>query len=147
MAPNTSAWLSALILVATLAGCSASPDRHYIHHEEGRTEPANVPGSEDRANYVTAKERAMAREYAAMGDRQLREAYEKGARDTLEDFKGRMNARAGFVWEPPLIEMVEMPAAQVNGAIYPAHRTPVIIRPGRWVEENGIALPNLEGGR
>lgn len=155
MGPSIKLLPSLAIISALLfmGGCAShAPAPSYAHlsddpWEAGSASAAHrdTPGGEDRANYVRAQEKAMAREYAVLHERQLRDAYEKGARDTMEDFKGRMRAQAGFVWEPPMVEMVDMPAQQINGAIYPAHRAPVIIRPGRWVEYNGIALPDLEG--
>lgn len=147
MARNINALLSVASVLLLLAGCSSTPHQRSSVDEQWHAQEEKQPtlSEEDKANYVNAREKAMAREYALLSDRQVREAYQRGARDTLEDFKGRMRAKAGFVWEPPLVEMVEMPAAQVNGAIYPAHRAPVIIRPGRWVEDNGVALPDLEG--
>jgi hypothetical protein len=113
-------------------------------HDGQTTVADDKLSSEDEANYVRAKEKAIAKEFSVLEGRQLKDAYEQGVRDTLEDFKGRMRASSGFVWEPPLIEWVAMPAQQINGAIYPSHKAPVIIRPGRWVEENGITLPDVE---
>lgn len=69
------------------------------------------------------------------------QAYEDGVAETLEDFRGKMNARQGFVWEPPVVEYQQMPSMVMNGALYPAHKTPVVVSPGRWVEANSIMLP------
>ncbi|ULQ48336.1 hypothetical protein JN531_017025 (plasmid) [Flagellatimonas centrodinii] len=52
-----------------------------------------------------------------------------------------MRARQGFTYEPPIIEYVEMPAQVMNGALYPRHKAPVIVSPGRWVETNGVPVP------
>ena len=141
--------LSLTLMASALAGCSSGPRHTQISHEElvmQERYAREIVSTEDRAGYVRAQDKATAREHAVLGDRQMIDAYERGVRDTLEDFRGRMHARSGFVWEPPMIEMVDMPAANINGAIYPAHRAPVIIRPGRWVEEHGIALP-VEGAQ
>ena len=42
-------------------------------------------------------------------------AYEQGVRDTLQEYKGRMRAREEYVYEPPLVQEVDMPARIVGG--------------------------------
>lgn len=61
----------------------------------------------------------------------LRDAYEQGVRDAIRDFKAKSSA-PHYVYEPPVIEYVEVPAQVRDGAFYPAHREPVVVRPGYW---------------
>lgn len=68
-------------------------------------------------------------------------AYEQGVRDTLQEYKQRMRAREQYVYEPPLVQEVDMPARIVGGSFIPAHKEKVIVRPGRWVLENGVPAP------
>lgn len=72
---------------------------------------------------------------------QINAAYDQGVNDTLEEFRGRMHGRSSFVFEPPVIEWVDMPAQVINGALVPAHRAQVMVTPGRWVEHNGVPVP------
>lgn len=79
-----------------------------------------------------------------------RKAYEAGVRDTLQEYKQRMRAREEYVFEPPVMQEVWVPARIVGGTFYPAHYEKVLVRPGRWVEENGVPAPettNRGGGR
>lgn len=79
-----------------------------------------------------------------MKDRALLDAYERGARDTLEDQKGRLRAQRGFVYDAPIIEYITIPAGSANGAVYPSHKVPVILKKGRWVERNNVMLPDIK---
>ncbi len=49
----------------------------------------------------------------------------------MRDFK-RKSSAPHYVYEPPVIEYVEVPAQVRDGAFYPAHREPVVVRPGYW---------------
>lgn len=77
----------------------------------------------------------------ASGDEVYRKAYEAGVRDTLQEYKQRLRAREQYVYEPPVMQEVWVPARIVGGTFYPAHYEKVIVRPGRWVEENGVPAP------
>lgn len=74
-----------------------------------------------------------------------RKAYEAGVRDTLQEYKQRMRAREQYVFEPPVMQEVWVPARIVGGTFYPAHYEKVIVKPGRWVEENGLPAPESTG--
>ncbi len=129
------------IFFLTLSGCSSAP-KHQNTIFGGKAKNKNYQLSEsDKQRYITIEDKRAAMEFRALKEKDLTDAYKQGVQDTLSDFKGRMRARSQFVWEPPIIEMVDMPASVQNGALYPRHKTPVIIAPGRWVEENGIRLP------
>lgn len=105
--------------------------------------PKERPG----VSVATAEEMHRRAREAAISDlraverNRVDDAYRRGVTDTLEEFQGRMRARQGFTYEPPIIEYVEMPAQVMNGALYPRHKAPVIVSPGRWVETNGVPVP------
>ncbi len=109
--------------------------------------------SQDRQLLRQAEvEHKAANELRRLRQFQIDTAYQRGVEDTLKEFRGQMHARESFVYEPPLVDMVEMPAQVINGALYPKHTAPVIYTPGRWIESNGIELPltapeALAGGR
>lgn len=98
--------------------------------------------AEDKANRITLEDKRAALKMLSLQENKLKSAYENGVRDTLEDFKGRMDARKVFTYEPPVVEYVEMPAQVINGVLYPARVQPVFVTPGRYIENNGILLPN-----
>jgi len=68
---------------------------------------------------------------------ELKKAYDKGFRVGKEiiaaEFRTRSELNQPYVWKPPLISEVDMPARVVNGVMIPAHRELVIVRPGYWV--------------
>jgi hypothetical protein len=43
-----------------------------------------------------------------------------------------------YVWKPPLVSEVDMPARVINGVMIPAHRELVILRPGYWVKTENV---------
>ena len=67
----------------------------------------------------------------------LTKAYNEGFRAGKEiiaaEFRTRSELNQPYVWKPPLISEVDMPARVVNGVMIPAHRELVIVRPGYWV--------------
>src|SRR5215813_1232245 len=67
----------------------------------------------------------------------LTKAYNEGFRAGKEivaaEFRTRTELNQPYVWKPPLISEVDMPARVVNGVMIPAHRELVIVRPGYWV--------------
>lgn len=147
MALNTSSTkrLSLALTGVLLTGCAASPYQSTPSAWQDQDSfPPQAVSNGDRAAGVSARDKSALIQHGLLTERQRREAYEQGVRDTLQDFKGRMRAQAGFTYEPPLVEVIDMPARQVNGAIIPGHKTPVIIRRGRWVEHNGVALPEVD---
>jgi len=68
---------------------------------------------------------------------ELKKAYDEGFRAGKEiiaaEFRTRSELKQPYVWKPPLISEVDMPARLVNGVMIPAHRELVIVRPGYWV--------------
>lgn len=70
----------------------------------------------------------------------LTKAYNEGFRAGKEmvaaEFRTRTELNQPYVWKPPMISEVDMPARVVNGVMIPAHRELVIVRPGYWVRQN-----------
>jgi hypothetical protein len=73
---------------------------------------------------------------------ELTKAYNEGLRAGKEiiaaEFRTRTELNQPYVWNPPLISEVDMPARVVNGVMVPAHRELVIVRPGYWVRAENI---------
>ena len=128
-----------LLIIAFASGCAVT-----VHEQVPQNQ--NQQSVNDDTTTYTGEEhpyedKRRAYEHEAMQKGALRDSYEKGVRDTLKDFKGRMRAKSNFTYEPPVIDVIDMPAVVKNGALYPRHRVPVIIKQGHWVENNGVALP------
>jgi hypothetical protein len=68
---------------------------------------------------------------------ELKRSYDEGFRAGKEiiaaEFRTRSELNQPYVWQPPMISEVDMPARVVNGVMIPAHRELVIVRPGYWV--------------
>jgi hypothetical protein len=73
---------------------------------------------------------------------ELKKAYDEGFRAGKEiiaaEFRTRSELNQPYVWQPPLISEVDMPARVVNGMMIPAHRELVIVRPGYWVRTENL---------
>lgn len=100
---------------------------------------ADMEGQTERR--VSEADKAAAEEYKRLKTSVQRQAYSDGVKDTMEEFKMRMQGRQNFVYQPPIIDYVQVPGAVVNGAYIPAHMEAVIVSPGYWVEENGVQVP------
>jgi hypothetical protein len=74
---------------------------------------------------------------------ELRKAYDEGFRAGKEiiaaEFRTRSELNQPYVWKPPMISEVDMPARVVNGVMIPAHRELVIVKPGYWVRTENIS--------
>jgi hypothetical protein len=74
---------------------------------------------------------------------ELKKAYDDGFKAGKEiiaaEFRTRSELNQPYVWKPPLISEIDMPARVVNGVMIPAHRELVIVRPGYWVRTEEIA--------
>jgi hypothetical protein len=72
----------------------------------------------------------------------LTKAYNEGFRAGKEiiaaEFRTRSELNQPYVWQPPMISEVDMPARVVNGVMIPAHRELVIVKPGYWVRTENI---------
>lgn len=143
---------SCVLLFALLAaGCSTSGYRSVEEHAENHERPryalvdaeGNTVAQVSESTYLEIDAAAREREESyqrAMRAEGMHE-YERGVRDTLEEFKGRRDAREGFIWEPALVEQVWVPGQVVNGAFVPGHYEHVVVRPGGWIEANSVGLP------
>ena len=73
---------------------------------------------------------------------ELKKAYDQGFRAGKEiiaaEFRTRTELNQPYVWKPPMISEVDLPARVVNGIMIPAHRELVIVRPGYWVRTENI---------
>ncbi len=73
---------------------------------------------------------------------ELKRSYDEGFRAGKEiiaaEFRTRTELNQPYVWKPPMISEVDMPARMVNGVMIPAHRELVIVRPGYWVRTENI---------
>ena len=73
---------------------------------------------------------------------ELKRSYDEGFRAGKEiiaaEFRTRSELNQPYVWQPPMISEVDMPARVVNGMMIPAHRELVIVRPGYWVRTESI---------
>jgi hypothetical protein len=73
---------------------------------------------------------------------ELKKAYDEGFRAGKEiiatEFRTRTEFNQPYVWKPPMISEVDMPARVVNGVMIPAHRELVIVRPGQWVRAESL---------
>jgi hypothetical protein len=73
---------------------------------------------------------------------ELKRSYDEGFRAGKEiiaaEFRTRSELNQPYVWQPPMISEVDMPARVVNGMMIPAHRELVIVRPGYWVRTENI---------
>ena len=71
-----------------------------------------------------------------------KKAYDEGFRAGKEiiaaEFRTRTELNQPYVWKPPMISEVDMPARVVNGVMIPAHRELVIVRPGYWVRTENL---------
>ena len=73
---------------------------------------------------------------------ELKRSYDEGFRAGKEiiaaEFRTRTELNQPYVWKPPMISEVDMPARVVNGVMIPAHRELVIVKPGDWVRTENI---------
>ena len=73
---------------------------------------------------------------------ELKRVYDEGFRVGKEiiaaEFRTRSELNQPYVWKPPMISEVDLPARVVNGMMIPAHRELVIVRPGYWVRTESI---------
>ncbi len=72
----------------------------------------------------------------------LTKAYNEGFRVGKEimaaEFRTRTELNQPYVWKPPMISEVDLPARVVNGVMIPAHRELVIVKPGYWVRTENL---------
>lgn len=153
MARNmTTSWLASLTVAAAcglLSGCMTDPGVTYANKRDAAiakqraAEQQGLPRSTEQESIqrVLRSDNTARKAYQRLSESQARAAYRDGVRDTMSEFRGRMNATKNFVWRKPIVDTVRMPSRVVNGALVPAHMEPVLISPGEWQERNSVALP------
>ncbi len=71
-----------------------------------------------------------------------RRAYEEGFRTGMKsvavEFRSKEEMNKPYVWRPPLVSEVDMPARIINGVMIPAHTEPVIVSPGHWIRSENV---------
>ncbi|TJY57365.1 hypothetical protein E4T66_18335 [Sinimarinibacterium sp. CAU 1509] len=142
MALNTRYKLSALALCFALTACASAPAaRDTTGPTHRNLGPRSLTADQQELRRARA-EASAAKEIRALHQQQITQAYDTGVRDTLEEFRGRMQGRDGFVFQPPVLDWVDMPSRVVNGALVPAHKEQVLVAPGRWVEDSYASIPD-----
>jgi hypothetical protein len=120
--------ISAGSVAVILSGCAAAV---ATHDENAPTE--NPATSFAICSYLRTHE-------ASCND--LKKAYNQGFRAGKEiiaaEFRTRTELNQPYVWKPPMISEVDMPARVVNGVMIPAHKELVIVKPGYWVRTENI---------
>lgn len=106
-----------------LSGCAAA-----VATDGGIASTENPETSFSTCSYLRTQEASC---------NELKKAYDKGFRAGKEiiaaEFRTRSELNQPYVWKPPLISEVDMPARVINGVMIQAHRELVIVRPGYWV--------------
>jgi hypothetical protein len=125
---STNSLISVGFIAVILSGCAAAvtTDGEIASPENPETATASCP-------YLRT-------EQASCED--LTKAYNEGFRAGKEiiaaEFRTRSELNQPYVWQPPMISEVDMPARVFNGMMIPAHRELVIVRPGYWVRTENI---------
>jgi hypothetical protein len=115
-------------VAAILSGCAATvtSDGEIASTEKSETATAICP-------YLRTQQASC---------EELKRSYDEGFRAGKEiiaaEFRTRSELNQPYVWKPPMISEVDMPARVVNGVMIPAHRELVIVRPGYWVRTENL---------
>ena len=122
-----------LFFAVILTGCAAAvtTDGEIASPENPETATASCPYLNLRTQQASCDE--------------LKKAYDEGFRAGKEiiaaEFRTRSELNQPYVWKPPMISEVDMPARVVNSVMVPAHRELVIVRPGHWVRTENMFHP------
>jgi hypothetical protein len=120
--------ISVCFIAVILSGCAAAvaPDGEIASTEKSETATASCP-------YLRTQQASC---------NELKRSYDEGFRAGKEiiaaEFRTRSELNQPYVWKPPMISEVDMPARVVNGVMIPAHRELVIVKPGYWVRTESI---------
>jgi hypothetical protein len=121
--------ISVGFIAVILSGCAAAvwTNREIASTEKSETATATCP-------YLRTQQASCD---------ELKKAYDEGFRAGKEiiaaEFRTRVELNQPYVWKPPMISEVDIPARVVNGVMIPAHRELVIVKPGYWVRTEEIA--------
>jgi len=125
---NLNKLINVCFVAVMLSGCAAAvaTDREIASTENPET------------SFATCS--YLRKQQASCDD--LTKAYNEGFRAGKEiiaaEFRTRTELNQPYVWKPPMISEVDLPARVVNGVMIPAHRELVIVRPGYWVRTENI---------
>ena len=120
--------ISVGFIAAVLSGCAAAvaTDEENASTENSETAAMSCP-------YLRTRQASCD---------ELKQIYDEGFRAGREiiaaEFRTRSELNQPYVWQPPMISEVDMPARVVNGVMIPAHRELVIVRPGYWVRADNV---------
>ena len=119
--------ISVGFIAVILSGCAAvATDGEIASTEKSETAIATCP-------YLRTQQASC---------EELKRSYDEGFRAGREivaaEFRTRSELNQPYVWQPPMISEVDMPARVVNGVMIPTHRELVIVRPGHWVRTENI---------
>ena len=124
--------ISVGFIAVILSGCAAAvtTDGEIASSENPKTATASCPYP--KTQQVSCEE--LKRSYD--------DGFKAGREIIAAEFRTRSELNQPYVWQPPMISDVEMPARIVNGMMIPAHRELVIVKPGYWVRtENLLQYP------
>jgi hypothetical protein len=119
--------INVCFVAVLLSSCAtAVTDREIVSAENPETAVASCPYL--RTQQVSCDE--------------LKKAYDEGFRAGKEiiasEFRTRSELNQPYVWQPPMVSEVDIPARVVNGVMIPAHRELVIVRPGQWIRAESL---------
>lgn len=66
------------------------------------------------------------------------EGFRAGMKSLATEFRTKEEMNKPYVWRPPLVSEVDMPARVVNGVMIPAHTEAVIVSPGYWIRTENV---------
>jgi len=125
---NLNELITVCFVAVTMSSCSTAvgTSREIVSTENSETTTASCP-------YLRTEQASCD---------QLKRAYDEGFRAGKEiiatEFQTRSELNQPYVWQPPMISEVDMPARVINGMMIPAHRELVIVRPGYWERTESI---------
>jgi hypothetical protein len=120
--------ISVGFIAAVLSGCAAA-----VALDEENASMENSETAMASCQYLRTRQASCD---------ELKRTYDEGFRAGREiiaaEFRTRSELNQPYVWQPPMISEVDMPARVINGMMIPAHRELVIVRPGQWVRTDRI---------
>ena len=119
---NLNKLINVCFVAVMLSGCFAAVAT------DGQIATENPETSFATCSYLRTRE-ASCNELKKASD----EGFRAGKEIIAVEFRTRSELNQPYVWKPPMISEVDMPALVVNGVMIPAHRELVIVQPGYWV--------------
>ena len=127
--------LCAMIIFISISGCSIQPIEYtYYEEEEIENEIEDVSDQEVLTASATRSSNVQIDSYA------------KVAEQIMWDFRGKMHARDGFTYVPPIRKCgIEFPAQKYGHAIVAPSVGCVDVAPGHYINEATVYLPKSGG--